>query len=84
VFIPTIGGYLTYTIALQRLQASVAAIIATVEVLFVTILAYVLLGEQLDSLKFVGMALVVVGVVLVSIRRQQRVRHAGQKPAALP
>jgi len=84
VFIPTIGGYLSYTLSLQRLQASVAAIIATIEVLFVTVLAYLLLGEQLDSWKFMGMALVVLGVVLVSLPRQWRLRRPGRQRAVSP
>ncbi|HEY53968.1 MAG TPA: EamA family transporter [Caldilineae bacterium] len=77
VFIPTIGGYFAYTLSLQGLQASVAAIVATIEVLFVTIWAYLLLGEQLDSWKFVGMALVVAGVILVSLPRRYRLRRPG-------
>ncbi len=81
VFIPTIGGYLSYTLSLQRLQASVASIIATIEVLFVTILAYLLLGEQLDSWKFVGMALVVFGVILVSIPRRRSISQASPEQA---
>jgi drug/metabolite transporter (DMT)-like permease len=84
VFIPTIGGYFSYTLALQRLQASVAAIIATVEVLFVTIWAYLLLGEQLDSWKFMGMALVVLGVVLVSLPRRWRLRRPSRERAVSP
>ena len=86
VFIPTIGGYFSYTLSLQRLQASVAAIIATVEVLFVAFLAYVLLGEQLDSWKFTGMALVVAGVVLVSLPRRWRLRRPGREslPPSIP
>lgn len=83
VFIPTIGGYLSYTLSLQRLQASVAAIIATIEVLFVTILAYFLLGEQLDRWKFMGMALVVLGVVLVSMPRKWRLRRPSRHGAVL-
>ena len=82
VLIPTIGGFSIYVMGLQRLQVSVAAIVATAEVLFASIWAYLLLGERLDSWQWLGMALVISGVFLVSLPRSWRMRALSRKRAA--
>ena len=84
VLVPTLGGFGSYTFGLPHLQASVAAIIATAEVLFAAIVAYFALGERLDTWQLLGMALVVVGVVLVSLPRRWRLRRPRRKSAVAP
>jgi drug/metabolite transporter (DMT)-like permease len=59
-------GFLLYISALQFVQASVASVIATIEVLFAPTLSYFFLAQQMDPLQIAGAALVVCGVVLVS------------------
>jgi drug/metabolite transporter (DMT)-like permease len=81
VGLPTLLGFGLYTIALKRLQASVAAITANTEVPFAAILAYIFLGERLDGYQIVGAALVILGVVLVSLPSSAQ-RRAGQPAAA--
>ena len=66
VLFTTIGGFALYTLALRRLQASVAAIVATAEVPFATVVSYVTLGERLDAWQIMGGLLVIGGVFLLS------------------
>jgi DME family drug/metabolite transporter len=76
ILLPTIAGFSIYTIGLRWLSASIAAIIATSEVVFASLYAYVLLGERLDALQWVGAALVVAGVVLLTATRTPEGRAA--------
>jgi drug/metabolite transporter, DME family len=71
ILVTTILGYGLYTAGLRRLQASVASIVATSEVLFASIFGYFLLGERLDGFQIVGAVLIVSGVVLLSYRRNR-------------
>lgn len=66
VLLTTVGGFVLYTTGLRRLQASVAAIVATTEVPFAALVSYVALGERLDGWQLLGAALVIVGVILLS------------------
>ncbi len=72
VLIPTLSGFALYTIALGKLQASVAAITANTEILFASVLAYFLLGERLSVYQVLGALLIVGAVVLVSLRGRRR------------
>lgn len=67
ILIATIGGFVLYTTALGRLQASIAAIIATSEIVFAAILAYFILNERMDIWQIVGAILISSGVILVSL-----------------
>jgi DME family drug/metabolite transporter len=69
ILFPTLGGFGLYTMGLQKLPASVAAIIATTEVPLAAIVAYLALGERLDGVQWAGMLLVMVGVALISMPR---------------
>lgn len=76
VLLPSISGFGLYTTALRRLPASVASIVATTEVPFAAIMAYVALGERLDGWQILGAILVVGGVILLSWSQgSQRVAH---------
>jgi len=67
ILVATIGGFVLYTIALGYLQASIASITATSEIVFASVLAYFILGERLDIWQILGAILVISGVVLVSL-----------------
>ena len=67
ILISTISGFALYTIALGRLQASIASIAATSEIVFAAIFAYLVLSERLNTWQILGAALVISGVVLVSL-----------------
>jgi drug/metabolite transporter (DMT)-like permease len=80
VGLTTLLGFGLYTIALKRLHASVAAITANTEVPFAAVLAYIFLGERLDSWQMVGAALIILGVVLISL--PSAAQHRAEQPAA--
>ena len=67
IFISTIGGFGFFTAALHHLQASIASITATSEIVFASVFAYFILSERLDLAQILGAILVVSGVVLVSM-----------------
>jgi drug/metabolite transporter (DMT)-like permease len=71
ILISTIGGFGIFTLALSRLQASVASITATAEIVFAAILAYFILSERLDLWQILGAILVICGVILVSLPRKR-------------
>jgi drug/metabolite transporter (DMT)-like permease len=63
--IPTIGGYGLYTLSLRYLQASVANLIATLELPMTAFQAYLILGEWLEFLQIAGTVMILTGVVLI-------------------
>ncbi|MBC8506770.1 MAG: DMT family transporter, partial [Chloroflexi bacterium] len=67
ILVSTIAGFGIYTVAPQRLQASVASITATAEIVFASISAYIILGERLDFWQILGALFVISGVILVSL-----------------
>jgi len=69
VLISTITGFALYTMALKKLPASIASITATSEILFATIMAYIFLYERMDMWQIAGAVLIISGVVLVSLSR---------------
>lgn len=71
ILFTTIGGFALYTLSLSRLQASVAAILATAEVPFATVVSYVTLGERLKPWEVGGGLLVIAGVILLSLSRRR-------------
>jgi drug/metabolite transporter (DMT)-like permease len=77
IFISTIIGFSLYTRSLRYLPASIAAITATSEILFATILAYIFLGERMDLWQAAGSILIVTGVVLVSLTKKQNTIEVG-------
>jgi drug/metabolite transporter, DME family len=66
VLITTIAGYALYAISLRHLQASVASIVALVEVPFAATFAYFLLGERMGLTQILGAATVLSGVLLLA------------------
>lgn len=69
IILPTIISFAIYTVGLRWLSASVAAIVATSEVVFASVFAYVFLHERLDWLQIVGAVLVVGGVIMLSLSK---------------
>lgn len=69
VLISTITGFALYTMALKKLPASIASITATSEILFASIMAYIFLQERMDLWQILGALLIISGVVLVSLSR---------------
>ena len=84
--VPTYGAYLLYSFGLARLEATRAATVATLEPVAAAALAYVVWGEALRGLGYVGAALVLAGVLLVATEREARVAldppHEGPAPVS--
>ena len=70
---PTIGGYGLYMVSLGYLQASVANLIATLEPVFTTVLAYLLLAERLNGVQLIGGVLIIAGVALLRMYEGRRI-----------
>jgi drug/metabolite transporter (DMT)-like permease len=82
VLIGTIVAYLTGIVAVRRLSAPVAAVIATSEAVVATLLAWVLLGEALSVPQLMGGAVVLVGVCLAQLAVPSRGEDKPDPPAA--
>jgi drug/metabolite transporter (DMT)-like permease len=67
---PTIGGFGFYTISLTYLPASVANIIATLEPVITTFLAFLFLGERFNPPQWLGGGLIISGVILLRLRSE--------------
>jgi drug/metabolite transporter (DMT)-like permease len=70
VLISTITGFSLYTTSLKFLPASVASITATAEIFFASILAFFFLQERMDMWQILGSVLIIAGVVLVSLAKE--------------
>jgi drug/metabolite transporter (DMT)-like permease len=68
--VPTLGGFGFYTASLGYLPASTANLLATLEPLLTTVLAYLLLHETLSPVQLIGGALIVLSVI--SLRLEER------------
>ncbi len=62
--------------AIGRLKATPAGIVASSEVIFAFVVAWLWLGEQLDALQLVGAGVVLVGIILAQTSRAGRVIDA--------
>jgi len=71
-FVPFVLSF----VALRRLRATTAGILASSEVVFAFVVAWVWLGEMLDWLQILGGAAVLVGIVLAQTARP----HAAADP----
>jgi DME family drug/metabolite transporter len=82
--VPTYGAYLLYGFGLARVEATRAATVATMEPVAAAALAYLVWGEELRGIGYLGAALVLAGVLLVATERDAREQppHEGPAPAA--
>ncbi|WP_260605356.1 DMT family transporter [Streptomyces sp. WAC01280] len=64
VLIATVLAYVTGVISVRRLSPQVAGVVACLEAVVATVLAWVLLGEHLDAPQILGGALVLVGAFI--------------------
>lgn len=69
---PSILAYGLYLKALERLEVSRAAIVATLEPVLASLLAYVVLGERIEALQALGGLLVLGGVLILRAGRSFR------------
>ncbi|CAM4037788.1 DMT family transporter [Serratia silvae] len=62
---PTLLGFGLYNISLKTLPLAVANLILSLELVFTAIIAYFLLGENMNQLQLLGSALVMGGVLML-------------------
>jgi DME family drug/metabolite transporter len=72
IIFPTALGFGLYNLALKHLEASVAAITATSEVLFAAISSFLFLNERMHFWQIVGGVLIIGGVVLISLPKKTK------------
>jgi len=67
--VPTAIGYFLFTFGLRRIESSVAATVVLAEPATATILAAVVIGEQLTLQSYVGIITVALGILYISRSR---------------
>ena len=83
--LPTLGGGIAFNAAIRLLPASEASIVATVEPVIAALLAWAILGEQLEPLQLVGGAAILSAVGILqwhSGKNQRTGSHDGMRPIA--
>ena len=70
---PTLGSLALYSAGLRRVPASNASLVATIEPVVASTLAFIFLGERLEFLQMVGGAMVIAGAVWLSLDRTNAV-----------
>ena len=70
VFGPTLGAIWFFTAGLRSVPASNASIIATIEPVMASVLAFILLGERLELLQMIGGGMVIFGAVSLNLNKQ--------------
>jgi len=65
----TYGAYMIYYAGLKRIEASRAAVIATLEPLVAALLAFSLFGERFTTLGYAGSGLILAAVLLTVLKR---------------
>jgi drug/metabolite transporter, DME family len=71
--VATIIPFMLFLWGLQRIGASRAGIVSTLEPLSAALLAYFWLDQSLDATQFIGAALVVIAIAVVQSEREQAV-----------
>ncbi|GGU62411.1 membrane protein [Streptomyces albospinus] len=74
VLVATVAAYLTGVVSIRRLSPQVAGVVACLEAVIATVLAWVLLGEHLSAPQIAGGVVVLVGAFIAQ----------SAKPAAKP
>lgn len=64
MLIATVVAYVTGVLSVRRLSPQVAGVVACLEAVIATVLAWVLLGEHLSAPQIVGGAVVLVGAFI--------------------
>lgn len=74
-----VGSFVSFylsLLALKHLSATAAGIVASSEVVFAFLVAWVWLGEELNAVQIVGAAVVLAGIILAQTARANKVLNA--------
>ncbi|MEM2533280.1 MAG: DMT family transporter [Candidatus Nezhaarchaeales archaeon] len=63
--VPTLLGFALYISGLKRIEAGRAGIVGAIEIASALILAFIILGERLDPVQWLGALMVLCGVTIV-------------------
>jgi drug/metabolite transporter (DMT)-like permease len=77
VLVSTVVSYLTGVIAVRRLSPQIAAVVACLEAVVGTVLAWVLLGEHLGGAQVAGGAFVLAGAFVAQTAAPRRAKGPG-------
>ncbi|MCJ0875793.1 DMT family transporter [Streptomyces sp. AP-93] len=83
VLIATVFAYLTGVVSVRKLSPQVAGVVACLEAVVATVLAWVLLGEHLSTWQIIGGALVLGGAFIAQTSRGQAAPGVAEPVAAL-
>lgn len=67
--LPTAIAYIVYTLGLEKMEASKASIIATIEPIVATIIGIIIFFEPFNFLQLFGMILIIFAVIIIQIDR---------------
>ncbi|APU39293.1 MULTISPECIES: EamA family transporter [unclassified Streptomyces] len=81
VLVATVFAYVTGVVSVRRLSPQIAGVVAFLEAVVATVLAWILLGEHLSTWQIAGGALVLGGAFIAQSSRQAR---QTPQPAAEP
>ena len=70
---PTVAGFGLYNVSLGYLPSSIANLILTLEPVFTTLIAYILLSERLNGVQIGGSLMILSGVVFLRVYEGWRV-----------
>ncbi|MGW7577258.1 EamA family transporter [Streptomyces sp. NPDC054765] len=79
VLIATVVAYLTGVVSIRRLSPQVAGVVACLEAVIATVLAWVLLGEHLSAPQIVGGVVVLVGAFIAQSAKPKADEKADPK-----
>jgi drug/metabolite transporter (DMT)-like permease len=83
VLVATVLAYLTGVLAVRRLSPQIAGVVACLEAVIATVLAWVLLGEHLSAPQVIGGAVVLAGA-LIAQTSTPKAASGGPVAGALP
>ncbi|OEU94438.1 hypothetical protein DB35_00335 [Streptomyces abyssalis] len=75
VLVATVAAYLTGVVSVRRLSPQVAGVVACLEAVIATVLAWVLLGERLAAVQLVGGAVVLLGAFIAQSSAPKQQQH---------
>jgi drug/metabolite transporter (DMT)-like permease len=70
--VPTVLAYLLYTIGLNKVESSTAAILATMEPVAAILVGIILFKEDIVILQFIGILFILSSVFILSIKRKTK------------
>ncbi len=77
-WIPSLLAYLLYSYALKHVKASKGSILSVIEPLSAALFSTIFIGESLEKLQTVGIALALIGVVLLFRMKEKRITRGSE------